>query len=564
MSTQADVSLAAMSAFVDGLVSGGVRRACVSPGSRSTPLALALARHPAIRVHVHLDERSSAFFALGLAKASAAPVVVACTSGTAAANLFPAVVEAAMVRAPLVVLTADRPPELRGVGANQTIDQLELFGRYVRSFADAPVPGNDPSPNAWHDRGATAVGSACGPPPGPVHRNLPFPEPLVPMPGQRVVASAVVPVPGGSAGARPDVRAGEAGVAELVAEVSDIDRGLVYAGGLRSGGRDVVALAERLGWPLVAEPHSGARLRGALEAGSLLLTSGSFVDAHLPDAVLQVGAAPTSRPAIALVGRTPRLLIIDPDEVVGDPLRRATRRVVAEPGSVLRAVEPGDGGAGRWAVAWRSASDRVRAVVDELLDGWDEPFEGRVARDVVDAAVDGSAICIGSSLPIRDADAFARPRDGVSVYANRGASGIDGFVSTALGVAASGVPTTALMGDLTLLHDVGALVWNAARGSDAVFVVLDNGGGRIFSLLEQRSLPELDELFTTPHRADLGAIVSATGARHTRVERAADLPHAIRRVSDTGGLAVVQVVIDADRDRARRAEIRRAVGEAVR
>jgi 2-succinyl-5-enolpyruvyl-6-hydroxy-3-cyclohexene-1-carboxylate synthase len=558
--SEADVALAATAAFVDGLVAGGVRAACVSPGSRSTPLALALARHPSMGVHVHLDERSAAFFALGLAKATGAPVAIACTSGTAAANLLPAVVEASMARVPLVVLTADRPPELRGVGANQTIDQVELFGRYVVRFEDAPVPGDEPAIGAWRRRGIDAARDALASPPRPVHLNLPFREPLVPgapAAPDRDVADVDDAVASGSGADEDDVAAFVDGLAR-------VERGLVYAGGLRTGGEDVVALAERLGWPLVAEPHSGARRRGALAAGRLLLGSERFVDAHLPDAVLQVGAAPISRAGLALVGLVRRLLILDPDAVVADPHRRASARLVAPAAAVATAL----GGAPSrvdpaWHEAWRSASERVRSRVDALLDGWAEPFEGRIARDVADSVPDGGVLCIGSSLPIRDLDLHMRPRRGIGIVANRGASGIDGFVSTALGVAASEAPTTALMGDLTLLHDVGGLVWNARRPYDVVLVVANNGGGRIFSTLEQRALPELESLFTTPYGGDIGAIVVAAGARYARVERANDLTRAIEGSRRAGGVGIVDVHVDPERDRLRRDEIGRAVEQAI-
>jgi len=561
MTTEADVALACIRAFADGLVAAGVRTASVSPGSRSTPLALAVARDPRVRVFVHIDERSAAFFALGLAKASGAPVAVVCTSGTAAANLFPAVVEASMARVPLVLLTADRPPELRGVGANQTIDQIELFGRHVRSFVDAPVPGDEPYIDEWRLRGLAVARTSLASPPGPVHVNLPFREPLVPSPAGAIRHDGV---PDETEDA-PTMTPSSTEFGPVVELLSTAERGLVYAGGLRSGGDDVVGIARAIGWPLVAEPHSGARRPGALPAGQLLIASERFADEHVPDVVLQIGAAPTSRAALALVGRAGRLAILDPDDVVGDPLRHASARVVAPPvtlRSALEGVEPRP--AERWATRWREASDRVRAAVDDLLDTWDEPFEGRVARDVLGALADGSDLCVGSSMPIRDVDLYMRPRDGVRILANRGASGIDGFVSTTLGVSAGGRPTVALLGDLTMLHDVGALVWNARRGFDAVLVVANNGGGAIFSLLEQSSLPEIDELFTTPHGVDLGALARASGAGHRRVDRAIDLIPALEASCRAGGVHVLDVVVDAARDRARRHQIRRVVEGTLR
>jgi len=560
--SEGDVALRCASALVDGLVVRGVRDACVSPGSRSTPLALALARHPAIDVHVHLDERASGFFALGLAKASGAPVAVACTSGTAAANLLPAIVEASTSRVPLVVLTADRPPELRGVGANQTIDQVGLFGRYARFLEDAPVAGDEPDESRWRERGEDAVVAALTWPFSPVHLNLPFREPLVPtgtiatqpeLPSARWTTSVVA--------------RGLDRTEDVVDLIADVPSGVVLAGGLREPvPGPVVALARRLAWPLIAEPHSGCRVPGALEAGRLLLDDESFAAAHRPDVVLQIGAAPTSRAALALVRGARTLAIVDPDDVVGDPHRRAEVRAVTDVEALGRAV---DGrvparDASDWLETWRAADASARRTVDEVLDGWDEPFEGRVARDLVAAISDGSTLCVGSSLPIRDVDAFMRPRDGIRILANRGASGIDGFVSTSLGAAAAGRPTFALMGDLTLLHDIGSLVWSAGRGQDLVIVVPNNGGGAIFATLEQRTLPELDELFVTPHGVEIGAVVRSAGAGHVRVDRADALAPAVDRAASDGGVRVVEVCIDAELDRKRRDEVRGAVAEAVR
>jgi 2-succinyl-5-enolpyruvyl-6-hydroxy-3-cyclohexene-1-carboxylate synthase len=557
--SEADVAFGAMWSLVEGLASGGVRVASISPGSRSTPIALALGRHPGIDTHVHLDERSSAFFALGCAKATGAPAVVVCTSGTATANLFPAIVEASMSRVPMIVLTADRPPELRGVGANQTIDQLELYGRYVRSFEDAPVPA-DVDGDVWRDRGARAVATAFAHPPGPVHLNLPFREPLVPSEPisiERIIENSPI---------RPAARTPLAhDVAWLAARVRNAERGVVYVGDLGAPAPTIADLARSLGWPLIAEPHSGLRIGGALSAAQFLLSNDAFVNAHRPDVALQFGAAPTSRAALSFVANAERLVIVDPDDVIADPARRAELRVVADAEWVAAAVlegEPRRAPAG-WLDGWCDADERARRAVDHTIDGWDEPFEGRVARDVAEAIPSGSLLLVGSSMPVRDLDAYMRPRDGVHVLANRGASGIDGFVSTILGATTLGVSTFGLLGDLTLLHDIGSLVWSAGRGYDAVLVVLNNGGGTIFSFLAQRELPELESLFTTPHGTDVGTLASSAGARHTRVERAPDLLSAIADASQGGGVYVVEIVVDPELNLRRHAEVHEAVSAAL-
>lgn len=558
--SEADRAFAACWWIVDDLVRFGMEHACVSPGSRSTPIALALARHPHVRVHVHLDERAAGFFALGIAKVTGRPVAVACTSGTAVAELFPAVVEASMSRATLVLLTADRPPELRGVGANQTIDQPGIFGSYVRAALDAPVPGDSPDEATWHELARELLTAATGPPPGPVHLNLPLREPLVPTPVSLHAST--------STDVRPEiVEAPEPReVVALAEEIAATERGLILAGTMRET-PPLLELAERVRWPLAAEPTSGARRPGALAAPQSLFGDERFLTQHRPDVVVQFGAAPTSRAGLELVRGAARLVIVDQDHRVADPHRRASRTIRADApalvAGVLRtlAARPVTG----WLQAWRTADATAREVVDELLDRWDEPFEGRIARDVAASAPAASTLVVGSSMPVRDLDAFMAPRSGLGVIGNRGASGIDGLVSTALGVAAGARPrpVTALCGDLTLLHDVGSLVWSARRGHDLVVVVPNNGGGVIFSFLEQRELPELEELFTTPHHLDLGAVSRAAGAGHTRVERAPELVPAISEARAGGGVCVVEVFVDAELNVRRHEEVRSAVNGAL-
>jgi 2-succinyl-5-enolpyruvyl-6-hydroxy-3-cyclohexene-1-carboxylate synthase len=557
--SEAEGAFAAAWWVVDDLVRFGMEHAAVSPGSRSTPLALALARHPHVLVHVHLDERSAGFFALGIAKATGRPVAVACTSGTAAAELLPAVVEASQTRATLVLLTADRPPELRGVGANQTIDQVGLFGGYVRASFDAPVPGDAADEQTWHDLVLGLTRASMGLPPGPVHLNLPFREPLVGAPD-------VLPASAPSGTEFTLSAAAEPGELEtLERELTSTTDGLILAGSMRESPPTLPDLAARAGWPLLAEPTSNLRVPGALSAGQFLLADARFANEHVPEVVLQFGAAPTSRAALELVRRAGRLVIVDQDHLVADPHRKAAWTLRAEPAGfvseLLFGSEPRESA---WLRAWREADGAARTAVDGLLDAWKEPFEGRIARDVAASVPDGGVLVVGSSMPVRDLDAYMAPRREIGILANRGASGIDGFVSTALGVSVTGASTTALCGDLTLLHDVGSLIWSARRAYDCVFVVPNNDGGAIFSFLPQRELAEFEELFATPHGLDLDAISRAAGAGHTHVEHAADLIPAVERARGAGGVHVVEAPIDRARNVELHAAVQAAVAETLR
>jgi 2-succinyl-5-enolpyruvyl-6-hydroxy-3-cyclohexene-1-carboxylate synthase len=582
--TRGDAALAAMRALVDGFVRSGLTDACISPGSRSTPIALAAARDGRLRIHVHADERSSAFFALGAAKATGRPALVITTSGTAVANLLPGVVEASMSRTPLVALTADRPPELRGAGANQTIDQIGIFGGHVLSFVDAPVPEPVPEvgsvdPGGWRSLARAAFGQALGPPGGPVHLNLPFREPLVPgssEPGARAESSAE---PARTSTRRADAFGAES-FAELAALVAGVERGLLLAGWTEPWTSEadlaaIEALAVATGWPLIAEPLSGLRRHPvALSAGQHLLMDEAFAAARVPRVVIQLGAAPTTRAAQAFLARAERLVVVSP--APADPEHRADEWFETSPGVAARRLleHLGDrrpdhhGDASPWLRGWLEADRAVRIAVEGSLDTMDVPFEGRIARDVAAAAPAGSVLFAGSSMPVRDLDAYMEPRSGVRVVANRGASGIDGSVSTVLGLAAAAdAPVIALMGDLALLHDAGALLWSGRAGppteTRAVFVVPNNHGGGIFDHLAVASEPEHERLFVTPQSVPLDALAAAARADHHCIERPENLGQAVTDAAARGGVHLLEVPIDRATGIQARADVRSAVRAAL-
>lgn len=565
-----EANLAFATSLVDEWVRAGVTDAVVSPGSRSAPLALALARDDTVRVHVHLDERSAAFLALGLAKATGRPSVVACTSGTAAANFHPAVLEAFHARVPLIVCTADRPPELREVGAGQTIDQSHLFGGAVRWFFEPEAPaGVEAASSTWRALAARAAIEAFGPPPGPVHLNLPLREPLVPSgppdPAE-ATATAAAPRP-----RRPWVRvrrpapSPDRDMVQALARAIGGRRALLVAGfGADGDGRPLAEVAAALGLPLFADPLSGARQGEVVISTYDALCRSEMVRRELmPDVVVRLGAPVTSRQAAAWLAKAPNLLI-DPHRSWLDPARSAEDVFEADPLALLHGVAEllGEAGDRGWLGTWLSVERAARTAIDRTIDSWAEPFDGRVTRDVMAALPNGSVLTVASSMAVRDLETFAAPRRGVRVLANRGVNGIDGFVSTTVGVALArqGEPTVALLGDLAFLHDANGLLGAVARGAEATFVVLDNGGGGIFSFLPQADLPEhFEELFATPQDVDVFGLAELHGAVTTELASAEEVPLAVSAAVAKGGVQVLR----ARSDRAVNVRRHRAVADAA-
>ncbi len=580
-----DVNTAFALALIDEWARAGLTDAAVAPGSRSTPMALALAIDPRVRVHVFLDERSAAFFALGAAKASGRPVAVLCTSGTAAAHLHGAVLEASHSRVPLLVCTADRPAELRDTGAPQTTDQVKLYGSAVRFFADLAPEDHPQAIAAWRPVAARALAEAAGPPAGPVHLNLAFREPLVPD------GSEIPEVPGRPEG-RPwtanlpgRLAPGAGELDDLAGAVRSAERGVVVAGwGAGCDFAVVERFAHTAGWPILADPLSGLRqpAEHTVSIYEALLRAPGFAGAHRPDLVLRLGAALTSKAAGAWLDASVPQILVDPDAAWLDPGRSAGWRLAADSALVLDGLAqrlgraPGSPSRGAseessasWLDGWRRSEAVARQALDAFLDRDDEPFEGRVARDVHDCLPAGATLVVASSMPVRDLEAFARPRPGLRVLANRGVNGIDGFTSTVLGVAAAagaeGAPVAGLMGDLAFLHDAAGLTFAARSGLDAVLVVVDNDGGGIFSFLPQAGAPavspeDFEALFGTPHGLDLVSVARSYGLAAERVERAGDVIPTVEKAVTAGGVRVV--VVDTG-DRAANVERHRRAWEAV-
>ena len=604
----------ALRAMVDELVAAGVSNAVVCPGSRSTPLALALRANPGLRVRVLLDERAAGFFALGLARASRRPVAVLVTSGTAVANLLPAVVEASLARVALVVFTADRPAELRDRGAPQAIDQGRIFGTHARWFTELPLLDGAPE-TTRHVR--SVVGRAVamarggsGASAGPVQVNVPFREPLVPDgplgtlgPLGQLVPEAPLDADATASGARlaftarpmptTDVLSGRAALAPtdlaaVVARIAAAPRGLIVAGSQDDPTLPaaLAALAEVAGFPIAADPLSGVRCGRhdrsfVLAHADHLCRPGPWLDAHLPELVLRFGAAPTSKPVMTVIGeRRPAQIVVDGDggwrEPTGIPTTfihadaTATALALAAALGTLRAdtsPEPDRAWADDWRAADRAATEALGDWLTSVTEAG-EPFEGLPFALLGEILPDDALLWAGNSMPVRDLDAWlpAGPR-AIRPLANRGANGIDGVVSTALGSAAAGVgPVVLVVGDLSFLHDLNALVAARLHDLTATIVLVDNDGGGIFSFLAQATtdLPEVglpahyEELFGTPHGLDLGPVVTALGAEHVAVE-AAELRGALVDSIARPGVQVLHLRTD----RTRNVELHRAAAAAV-
>jgi len=564
-----DATTAFARTLVDEWARHGVTDACLAPGSRSAPLALALAADERIRVHVHLDERSASFFAVGVARASGRPALLLCTSGTAGANFHPAVLEAHHGRVPLVVCTADRPAELRDTGAGQTVDQVKLFGDAVRWFHDAEVPTDrDGAGVVWRALASRAVAEASGSPAGPVHLNLPFREPLVPTDDELVDA------PGRSddrpwTASAPGVRAPSVEMLDALAHlVADRPRGLIVAGwGARVRPSTVLRFAEVAGWPVLADPLSNLRVPGTVAAYDPVLRVPGFADGHRPDVVLRIGGPTTNKPLVQWLDASVDQVLVDPDDAWLDPLHAVSGRMVADPELLLGALADAVDVMVdlEWVRTWSDADAAARAAIDALVDGWDEPFEGRIARDVVRATPADGSLVVASSMPVRDVESFAAARDEVTFHANRGVNGIDGFVSTALGIAtASDGPTIALLGDLCFLHDSNGLLGAVDRGVDATFVVVDNGGGGIFSFLPQADMPDhFETLFGTPQSVDVGALAAVYGIPVTEVGVPSELESALLAAVDRGGVQVLRVRTDRNVNVTRHRQVWAAVADSL-
>ena len=547
-------------AFCDELARCGLEHACTSPGSRSTPIVLSLVREPRIRCWSHIDERCSGFFALGAAKATGRPVAVTCTSGTAAANLAPAVIEAEQARVPMIVLTADRPPELRDVGAGQTIDQVKLYGDAVKWFVEVGVHDATDDRLRWiRALACRAFWTSIEGRPGPVHLNFPLREPLI-------LSSPLQDDDSGRPGGRPWVRRVPVTPPPAGALTALPGRGIVVAGRHerdRSLGAAAARFAERAGYPLLADPLSGARHGPAAIAHyDVILRDERFAHEMQPELVIRIGDLPTSKPLRTWLASLDdaEQVALDPEGAWQDPAAVVSVSDPGDPVAALEAHAPETPPDPDWLAAWRRADDDTADVIADALG--DELSEPLVARCLGEWLPPDATLFVASSMPIRDVELFFAARElAPHVASNRGANGIDGTVSSAFGTAAvSDGPVVLLIGDVALAHDIGGLL--AARRLDlaVTIVLLNNDGGGIFHFLPVAGESDgFEEHVATPHGLDFSHAAALYGLDYERPAGVAALRHAVEAAVTHHRTTIVEVRTDREQNLA----LHRRIAEAV-
>lgn len=570
-------------AFIDELARSGLKNVVVCPGSRSTPLALMLAEEPRLKLWLHLDERSAAFFALGMAKVSRQPVALLCTSGTAAANFFPAIVEAHYSHIPLIVLTADRPPELRDSGAAQTIDQIKLYGDYAKWFVEMALPEGTPEALRYaRTIACRAIASATANPSGPVHLNFPFREPLVPLPVEVAFEEKDRQAYQGRPDGQPYLQSPVTQatistnvVQQLAADLKQTERGLIVVGPQTDP--DLAQLLDRLSqalsYPLLADPLSLARRPSPnlIDSYDGFLRDATVATRLVPEVVLSFESILTSKPVLQYLQRHPnaRQILIGPDWP--DPNRLASDHLAVSGVEFCKALLNVLGSTPKpespWLKRWRAFQAQSRQAISAQVAATREFFEGRVFAELSECLPEGSTVWASSSMPVRDLDTFfPATSHPVSFYSDRGVNGIDGVVSSALGAAAvTAQPLVLVIGDIAFYHDMNGLLAAKLHQLNATIVLLNNDGGGIFSFLPQATHPKhFEQLFGTPHGLNFEPAAQVYGAQYAQPKDWPAFQQAIRTSLATPGLHIVEVRTDRDRNVTLHRAVWPKVSDAVR
>jgi len=540
-----------VAAFVEQLAHMGIQQVVVSPGSRSTPLAMIMAEHPALNIHVHIDERSAAFFALGIAKVSGKPVALVCTSGTAVANYYPAIVEAYYARVPLVVITADRPHELRDVGAPQAIDQLHMYGSYVKWFVDMALPeGSEQMIRYAEMVAARAVCVASSVPKGPVHINVPLREPLVPKINEPLFSSSssARAVYKGSKHLSEDM------IDELYEQLHNVEKGVIVCGDLHVEGfsEAVVQLAEALQYPILADPLSSLRTgvhekRFIIESYDAMLKCESFMKRFAPDVVIRFGAMPVSKSLYIWLQhhKQTKQIVVDEAAQWRDPTLSLHTLVEANEVQFCYQLAERASTANRssqWVNEWKKMNEQAKRILLQAKEE-EDMFEGKVFIELCELLPDGATLFVGNSMPIRDADTFFMSSNKrIRLLANRGANGIDGVVSSALGASYVAQPLVLVIGDLSFYHDVNGLLAAKLQKLHATIIVLNNNGGGIFSFLPQANeRKHFERLFGTPTHLSFHHVVDMYDGHYEKVETWEHFRQALTNAFSRETLNVIEV-----------------------
>ncbi|PLR79418.1 2-succinyl-5-enolpyruvyl-6-hydroxy-3-cyclohexene-1-carboxylic-acid synthase [Bacillus sp. V3-13] len=550
-----------IAAFVAELVAAGVKDVVVSPGSRSTPMALVMAAHPELRLYVHVDERSAAFFALGMAKASNRPTAILCTSGTAAANYYPALVEANSSRVPLIVLTADRPHELRDVGAPQAIDQIHLYGRHVKWFVEMAPPEDSPEMLRYvRTVCARAAATALRAPAGPVHLNFPFREPLLPDLRKENLFEHEERVDKYVGIHSGDLTFSDEKYQEISHHINQFEKGIIVCGPIDAPEltEPIIELAQKLQFPILADPLS--QLRSGMhnkdyviDAYDTFLRNDEGRQALKPDLILRFGAMPVSKALTGFIKENNDAVqyVIDGGAGWRDPAAGASEMLYCNERDFCRSAAKYASSANRsrYLQSWVQLNDFTKKSLRKVND-IEQLSEGKLFWQLADLIPDQSVLFVANSMPIRDLDTFFHNSEkSIRIMANRGINGIDGVISTALGAAAIAGPVYLVVGDLTFFHDLNGLLAAKLYGLNIKILLINNNGGGIFSFLPQAAEPEHFELlFGTPIGLDFEHAVKMYHGTFERISNWDGFSLAFRRNMEDDGLSVIEIPTARDRN----------------
>lgn len=564
-----------LATFIEELIQAGVKEAIISPGSRSTPLAILMAEHPALKIYVDVDERSAGFFALGIAKAGKRPVVLLCTSGTAAANYMPAVAEAKLSGIPLLVLTADRPHELRNVGAPQAMDQVHLYSTHVKYFTDMALPENSVEMLRYAKwQGSKAVDIAMTAPRGPVHLNFPLREPLVPIldpsPFTQEKTIRHTHIYYAHQVIQPEL------IQQIIASCEG-KKGMIIVGpnSKKEFAEPLAAFAKQIKWPILADPLSGLRTYGdtdntVIDQYDTFLREQDLVTELIPEVIIRFGAMPVSKSLMKWIEQFEDSLyyLVDSGNEWKDPTKQATDIIHCDERFLVDALAKDfkKATSSDWLQSWQHFNKATETVVNEYLTTLTEANEGQLIRWIREYLPTKSGLFIGNSMPIRDVDTFFnKTNKSIKLLANRGANGIDGVISSALGSGTVIQPMYLVIGDLSFYHDMNGLAMAQKYGLNLTIILVNNSGGGIFSFLPQATLPKhFETLFGTELALNFETIAELYQGNYQAPKTQEEFHEAMDLASFHKGLDIIEIKTNRYENVASHRELYQAVSKALK